>query len=189
MYLHRPEPSLMTRILGSARTLAAIVITALLASALTVRWSDASATGVTIFSPQSGVAVSAVPVTIEGALVGAGNGLVALVERGAQSPVALSVNDDAELVRGGETVPLDALRAGDSVRLTIDGLTGSVLRLHAEPEAGPAFPMRVPGTAALLAALGLIAGATALAIRNIERVPALSSRFTMPRLIPAGATR
>ncbi len=191
MYLHRPEPSWSSRILGSARTLAAIVLTALLASALTVRWSDASATGATIFSPQSGIAVAAVPVTIEGALVGAGDGRIALTEHGAESPVALTVGEDAELVRGGELVSLNALRAGDTVRLTIDGLTGSVLRLHAEPVAGSAFLMRVPGTAALLAALGLIAGATALAIANTERVPALSSRFNvnMPRFLPAGATR
>ena len=189
MYLHRPQPSWSTRIIGSARTLAAIVLTAMLASALTVRWSDASATGVTIFSPDRGVALAAVPVTIEGTLVGAGDGLVALVEHGAESPVAFSVAAEAELVRGGEAIPLDALRVGDTTRLTVDALTGSVLRLHADPVAGAAFFGRVPGTVALLAALGLIAGATALAILNREHLPALSPRFGMPRLVPAAAAR
>lgn len=189
MYLHRPEPSWSTRLLGSARTLAAIVLTALLASALTVRWSDASATGVSIFTPEPGAAVTAVPVTVEGMLVGASDGLVALVEHGAESPVAFSVSQEAHLVRGAERVPLESLRAGDRVRLTIDGRSGSVLRLHAAPVSGFAFlPQgRVPGTTALLAALGLIGGATALAIRNIERLPALSSRVSMTRLLPAAA--
>ena len=191
MYVHRPEPSWSTRLCASARTLAAIVLTALLASALTVRWSDASATGVTVFSPEGGAAVAALPVTVEGRLVGAGDGLVALVEHGAESPVAFSVGQDARLVRGEEPIPLEALRAGDSVRLTIDGRSGSVLRLHAAPVSGPVFlaPVRVPGAAAFLAALGLIGGATALAIRNIDRLPALSARIAAARLLPAAAVR
>ena len=188
MYLHRPDPSWSTRLLGSARTLAAIILTALLASAVTVRWSDASATGVTVFTPQIGAAVAAIPVTVEGTLVGASDGLVAVVEHDAESPVAFSVGRDAQLVRGEEGVPLEALRAGDTVRLTIDGRSGSVLRLHAVPASRPAFLVQVPGTAALLAALGLIGGATALAILNIERLPALSSRMSMTRLLPAATT-
>ena len=191
MYMHHPEPSWSTRLFASARTLAAIVLTALLASALTVRWSDASATGVAVFTSQGGAAVTAVPVTVEGTVVGASDGLVALVEHGAESPVAFSVGQDARLLRGEEPIPLEALRAGDTVRLTIDGRSGSVLRLHAAPVSGPAFlpSVRVPGTAALLAALGLIGGATALAIRNIERVPALSARISAARLLPAAAAR
>jgi len=43
--------------------------------------------------------------------------------------------------------------------------------------------------AALLAALGLIGGATALAIRNSERLPALSARVSAARLLPAAASR
>jgi len=191
MYLHRSEPSWSTRLFGSARTLAAIILTALLASALTVRWSDASANGITVFTPQTGAAVAAVPVAVEGTLVGASDGLVALVEHGAESPVAFSVGPDSRLVRGEEAVPLEALRAGDSVRLTIDGRSGSVLRLHAAPVAGPVFlaPVRVPGAAAFLAALGLIGGATALAVRNIDRLPALSARISAARLLPAAAVR
>jgi hypothetical protein len=192
MYVHCSEPSWSTRLFGSARTLAAVILTALLASALTVRWSDASANGITVFSPQTGAAVAAVPVAVEGTLVGASDGLVALVEHGAESPVAFSVGPDARLLRGEELVPLEALRAGDIVRLTIDGRSGSVLRLHAAPVSGPAFlpSGRVPGAAALLAALGLIGGATALAIRNSERLPALSARVSSAtRLLPAAAAR
>ncbi len=189
MYLHRPEPSWSSRLFGSARTLAAIVITALLASAMTVRWSDVAATGATIFTPERGAIVAAMPVTVEGSLVGAGDGLVALVEEGAESPVAFSVGADAQIVRGGENVPLDGLRVGDSVRVTIDGMTGSVYRLHAEPVHGTAFPARIPGSVALLAAVGFIAGAAALAIRNLDRLPALPARAVSSRLQPAAATR
>lgn len=187
MYLHRPEPSWSTRLLGSARALAAIVVTALLASALTVRWSDAAATGATIFTPERGAIVAAMPVTVEGAIVGAGDGLVALVEQGAEAPVAFSVGTDAQIVRGGEIVPLDELRVGDAVRVTIDGMTGNVYRLHAEPAAGPLFPPRVPDAAALLAAIAFIAAAALLAIRNLDRLPAIPARA--PRLLPAPAAR
>src|SRR5918993_2193717 len=84
MYMHRPEPSWSTRLFASARTLAAIVLTALLASALTVRWSDASATGVTVFTPETGSVVAAVPVTGEGGVIGAGGGVVGFVGGGAE---------------------------------------------------------------------------------------------------------
>jgi hypothetical protein len=189
MYAHRPEPTWSARFIGSARTLVAIVLTALVASALTVRWSDASATGVTVFTPEVGAAVAAVPVSVEGRLIGASNGLIALVENGGDSPVAFSVGQEADLVRGGERVSLEALRAGDTVRMTIDGRSGTVLRLHAAPVSGPAFlpAPRVPGAVAFMAALGLIGGATALAIRNIERLPTLSSRVSVARLLPATA--
>ncbi|MBW3631550.1 MAG: hypothetical protein KY456_00840 [Chloroflexi bacterium] len=188
MYLHRPDPSWSTRLLGSARTLAAIVLTALLASALTVHWSDASATGVTVFTPEIDSAMAAIPVTVEGKLVGASDGLVAVVEHDAVSPVAFTVSQDARLVRGEEGVPLEGLRAGDTVRMTIDGRSGSVLRLHAVPAPHPVFPVQVPGVAAFLAALGLIGGATALAIHNIDRLPALSARRSLTRLLPAATT-
>jgi hypothetical protein len=191
MYAHHPEPSWLTRLFGSARTLAAIVLTALLASAMTVRWSDASATGATVFTPETGAAVAAVPVTVEGRLIGVSDGLVALVEHGADSPVAFSVGQEAHLLRGEESVPLEALRTGDTVRMTIDGRSGSVLRLHAAPVSGPAFlpAARVPGAVAFMAALGLIGGATALAILNIGRLPVLSSRASAARLLPAAAAR
>jgi hypothetical protein len=75
--------------------------------------------------------------------------------------------------------------------MTIDGRSGNVLRLHAAPVVGPAFlaAPRVPGAVAFMAALGLIGGATALAIRNMERLPALSSRVLAARLLPASAAR
>jgi hypothetical protein len=164
--------------------LTAIVLTALLASALTVRWSDAAANAVAPL-PVSPATVDAIPVTIEGTLVGIGNGLIAVVEDGSTTPVAFTVGEETDLVRGGESVGLDALRDGDAVRLTVDGRSGAVMRLDADPVAGAAF--RVPGAAALLAAVGLIGGAAALAIRNLERLPQFPSRMVAARLCPAEA--
>jgi hypothetical protein len=120
-------------------------------------------------------------------MVGASDGLVAIVETGEESPVAFPIAESAQMKRQGEVVPLDAFRAGDNVRMTIDGLTGAVLRLNAEPVT--AAPFHVPGIAALMATIGLIGGATALAIRNIERLPSFSSRVAATRLLPVGAAR
>jgi hypothetical protein len=185
MYLHRPQPSWLERLLSSARTLAAIVLTAVLASALTVHWSDATATAVTATGATA--SISAIPVTVEGTVVGVGDGQLAVIEHGSASAVAFTVGEDADLVRGGEIVSLDALRGGDTVRLTIDGLSGSVLRLHADPAAVSGF--HVPGAVALLAAVGFIGGAAALAVRNPDRLPRLPSRLMATRLVPAGVAR
>jgi hypothetical protein len=187
MYVQEAQPSWPARLSGSLRTLIAIVITALLASALTVAWSDAMATGSIGAVQQRGIQTTEIPVAIEGTIVGSADGIIALVERGADAPVAFTVADNATLVRDGQAVPLDELRSGDTVRMTINGLTGDVLRLQASPASSPIF--RIPGMAAMLAALGLIAGATALAIRNIDRLPVLPSRVAMPRLLPVAATR
>lgn len=184
MYLPTPRQTWPARLAGSLRTLVAIVLTALLASALTVRLSDdAFATGAGAVAQTA----NAIPVTLEGVIVGAGDGTIALVEQGAESPIALTVGEESRLVRGGAVVALEELLPGDAVRATIDGRSGAVMQLTADPTAGAAF--RVPGAAAFLAALGLIAGATALAWRNIERVPALSSRVAVSRLLPVQAAR
>jgi predicted regulator of Ras-like GTPase activity (Roadblock/LC7/MglB family) len=189
MYLHQPKPTWSERILGSARTLAAIVLTALLASALTVRWSDAAATSIPSFTPPNSAMVSGIPVAVEGSVVGAGDGMIALIEQGAETAVAFPVGETASVMREGQAVSLDALRVGDTVRMTIDGRSGHVMRLHATPVGTSGFLPRVPDAAALLAALGLIAGATALALLNLDRLPALPVRLPASRLLHAQGAR
>ena len=189
MYVHRPKRSLLERLAGSARTLAAVGLTALLAAGLTIHWTDASATGAAAFALPNSATIDTIPVAVEGSVVGAGDGLIALVERGAESPVAFPVNADASLTRDGQIVPLDALRVGDTVRMTIDGRTGEVLRLHAIPAASSPFTLRVPGAAAFLAALGFIAGATALAMLNIDRLPVSVTRLQGARLLHTAGAR
>ena len=187
MYRHRPPVTWPERILGSARTLAAIAITTVLATAMIARWNDAAATSVTTFTPQADTEVAGVPIAIEGRVVGAGNGLVAILERGGDAPVAFPVNDGASLMRSGQAVSLEDLRVGDAVRMTIDGRSGQVLRLHATPSAPATIVPRVPDAVALLAAIGLIAGATTLAILNVHRLPPLSVHLPALRLHPQGA--
>lgn len=167
----------------SARTLTAILLTALLASALTARWSEAMATDAPAAPAAVAQASLEVPVTIAGSIVGASSGHVALVENGSDSAVAFPIADVASLTRAGQPVSIDALRVGDTVQMTVDASTGQILHLEAAPMASAA-PIYVPGAVALLAAVGLIAGATALAIVNTRHLPALPARFHGSRLMP-----
>lgn len=188
MYQLRPSPSWTARLAASARTLAVIVLTALLASTLTVQWSSqASATGATLAPFPTMAQEAGIPVTIDGTLVGVDAGRIGVLEHGAESPVAFLVGDDTRAVRLGENVPLDTLRSGDTVRMTVDGLTGTALSVHAAPAGAPIF--QVPAAAAVLAALGLIAGAVALAIVNRDRLPTLPAGHAAPRLLPVAVTR
>jgi hypothetical protein len=188
MYVHQRPSTWLERAIGSARTLTAIVLTAVLASLLTVHWSDAAATGDpdAAFSFQNGL--TTIPVSLEGTIVGAGDDLVAVLERGAVSPVAFAVDGAAPLLRAGQPIALEDLRNGDVVHLTIDGLTGSVLRLHATP-ASSGLAIRISDSVALLAAIGLIGAGTLLAIRNSDRLPRLPYRVAAARLAPAAAHR
>lgn len=176
MYVSRLQRSWSHRLLGSARTIAAFTLTVVLAVALFAHWNEATATNAPAFILSNGTEVAGIPVAIEGTVVGASDGLLALTEVDSTQPVAFPVNAAASLVRDGQNVPLEALRVGDSIRMTIDGSSGQVLRLHATP-AATQFAIRVPGAVALLAALGLIAGGAALAIRNRAQLPALPQRF------------
>lgn len=185
MYQHRPQPSVLNRLFSSARTLTVILLTALLASALTARWSDAMANDAPLAPAVVSQQSLEVPVTIAGSVVGASNGHVALVEQGSEAAVAFPISDSASLTRGGESVALDALRVGDTVQMTVDASTGQVLHLEAVPAASSIY---VPGAVALLAAVGLIAGAAALAIVNTRHLPALPARFQNSRLMPAATS-
>lgn len=176
MYVSRPQRSWTHRLLGSARTIAAFTLTAVLALALFAHWNEATATNAPAFILPNDAAVAGIPVAIEGTVVGASDSLLALTENGSTQSVAFPVNTAASLVRDGQNVPLEALRVGDSIRMTIDGSSGQVLRLHATP-AFTQFAIRVPGAIALMAALGLIAGGTVLAIRNRAQLPALPQRL------------
>ena len=162
MYVSRLQRSWSHRLLGSARTIAAFTLTVVLAVALFAHWNEATATNAPAFILSNDTEVAGIPVAIEGTVVGASDGLLALTEVDSTQPVAFPVNAAASLVRDGQNVPLEALRVGDSIRMTIDGSSGQVLRLHATP-AATQFAIRVPGAVALLAALGLIAGGAALA--------------------------
>lgn len=179
MYRSRLDRSWSQFLLRSARTTATVFLTAVMAIALIAHWNEASANNAPAFVLPNDAAMAGIPVAIEGTVVGASDGLLALREDESLSPVAFPVSAAASLTRDGQNVPLESLRVGDAVRMTIDGSSGQVLRLHATPAADP-FAIRVPGAIALLAALGLIAGAATLAIRNRAQLPALPQRLPAP---------
>ncbi|MFN8593277.1 MAG: hypothetical protein U0031_17620 [Thermomicrobiales bacterium] len=185
MYLHQPAPSWIARLVTSARTLLALGLIAILASAVSVHWSSqVSATG----SSNPGdivVPLNAIPVAIDGTLVGVNPNTIAVQESGSDAPVAFLLSADTRVVREGQPVSLSSLANGDAVRMTVDGRTGSILRLHATP-ATP--PFQVPGIVALLASLGLIAGAAALVFLNRECFAGLPARRLLPGLTVASAT-
>lgn len=189
MYLSTPCRSWASHLLSSARTLVAVAIIAVLALSMISRWSDASANSAHSFTPLSSASIPSLPVAIDGTVVGTSDSAVALLERGSDSPVAFPLHADAYLVRADQAVALDALRAGDAVRMTIDGRTGQVLNLVATPAARSPFAIRVPGAVALLAAVGLIVAGTALAIRNIERLPTLPYRLPAAQSLRVEAAR
>jgi hypothetical protein len=187
MYQPQLSPTWVARLTASGRTLIALALIAILASAVSVHWSSqVSATGSTSLTGDFVAPLDAVPVAIDGTLVGVGADTVAVVERGSDSPVAFLLSADTRVLREGAIVSATTLATGDTLRMTVDGRTGAVLRVHATP-AAPRF--QVPAAAALLATLGLIAGGTALVLLNRDRLPALPTRRLLPRLAPAAATR
>lgn len=116
-------------------------------------------------------AQSGVPVAVTATLLGVVDGRLAVQETAGAKPVAFPIAADAAIVRGGDPVALDALRPGDELRMTVDGRTGSVLRLDADPRPGPRFAPA--GEVALLAALGFVGGAATLVVRQRRPRPLL----------------
>src|SRR5689334_14248009 len=99
MYVSRSQRSWTHRLVGSARTIAAFTLTLVLALALFAHWTDATATNAPAFTLPNDAAVTGIPVAVEGTVVGASDGLLALTEDGSTQPVAFSVNSAANLVR------------------------------------------------------------------------------------------
>lgn len=115
--------------------------------------------------PSFATAPVGIPVAISGTLLGTIDGGLAVQESGSTEAVAFPVVDAERLTitRGGEDVEIGLLRAGDAVSMTVDGLTGRVLRVDAHAAAGSRFaPSNEVG---LLASLGLVAAAALLTVR------------------------
>ena len=121
----------------------------------------AVASGATRAPAPAQAAVPVLPVDVRGTIVASRDGLLGVHEDGATAPVSFPLDDRALLVRDGGAAAIDDLRAGDLVRMTIDGQTGRVLQLQAAPADGTwrdrldtAGPLAV---IALVVALGLLA--------------------------------
>lgn len=138
--------------------------------------------------PSLATAPVGVPVAISGTLLGTLDGGLAVQETGSTDAVAFPVVDAERLTvtRGGDEANLGLLQAGDSVSMTIDGLTGRVLRVDAQAAAGSRFaPSNEVG---LLAALGLVAAAALLTAR-LRRPQPLAAAAARRPLADAVATR
>lgn len=100
--------------------------------------------------------LSAAAVEIDGTLVEAGAGRVTIAQPG-QPQAAFRLAQDVALARDGAAGALTDLSPGDRVRLTIDGRTGLVVALRAEPAAPPLPTLPLVGLALVPALLvGLI---------------------------------
>ena len=145
--------------------LAGLVLAARPAAASIVR----VAPGAPATEPQAIPSTAPAPalVAISGTVVARGDGLLAVRERGGEGTVAFMIGG-ALLTREGDPVTLDALHRGDDVRMVVDGRTGQVLRLQAEPGS-----TGVAGTPAAIAALALVAAAILLVRRQARTWPAV----------------
>ena len=115
--------------------------------------------------PNPGTMTEVLPVDARGTVLGLNEGGIVVQEPNGAGPVAFPVALGLVVTRGGAAVPVGELRAGDSIAMTIDGRSGSVLRADATAAAAP-FPFAPSGEAALLASLGLIGGGVALVTRR-----------------------
>ncbi|MFM9105333.1 MAG: hypothetical protein ACKOWF_01380 [Chloroflexota bacterium] len=140
------------------------ILAAVLGFTFAVNDPAVSAESAAAFSAVPGEIGFVLPVDVQGAVLGVSDGRLAIIETAGDGPVAFPVALGLSVTRGGVEVPVDALRPGDRIAMTVDGRTGSVLRADARPAAAP--PFAPSGEAALLAALGLAGGGVALAIRR-----------------------
>ncbi len=112
-------------------------------------------------TPAAGIPAS--PATIDGTLIGAGGGRVAIAQPG-QPRAEHRLADDAPVARDGAESALAALMVGDRVRLTVDPATGLVIALDASPASRPLPTLP-------LVALALIPPILAALVLNRRRAP------------------
>lgn len=86
--------------------------------------------------PSSRAVVAALLVPVEGTVVAAGEGLLGVHETGAAFPVSFMMGTGAFLTRDAQTATRADLRAGDRVRMTVDGRTGQIIELRASGQNG-----------------------------------------------------
>lgn len=129
------------------------------------------------------MAVPVIPVQVSGTVVAAGDGLLGVHEAHAVAPVSFTLGGDALLIRDGAAAEVDDLRAGDHVRMTVDGRTGRILQLRADPVAA-GWRTRLD-TLGPLAALALVASLGFLAARRWVPIrPTLRPRPTVGAAVP-----
>ena len=157
-----------------ALTLAAGLVVLQIVHAARVTGSEAAPAPAAPIGPAP--ATPALLVDASGVVVAVGGGLLAVRERTDAAPVAFAAGTDTLVTRDGASTDLDALRPGDTVRMTVDGRAGRVLQVRAD-----AAPM---GWTERLAALGPIA-AIALVLAGallVARLRGFGQAFAVPSI-------
>lgn len=77
------------------------------------------------------------PVTTTGKITGVGGNEIQVAAKGSDAPSAFTLAPDAAVTRDGKAVDLGQLQPGDSVTLTVDGMTRMVVHAHAETPPTP----------------------------------------------------
>ena len=124
--------------LGHSRWFIGVVLGAQ-ALALLLAFSPSSSRSATAADHAAGQLRSPM-VEVSGRVVAVGVGVVGVREAGGEQPVAFMVNGQTRVKRAGDAAPVSALRAGDAVRMTVDGRTGVVQALRAAPRANGPLP-------------------------------------------------
>jgi hypothetical protein len=106
-------------------------------------------------------------VTVTGSVVTVGDGWIGVHEPDGDAPVAFLVGPGSQLVRSDRPVTAAALRPGDRLRMTVDGRTGQILLLEADPAS--AGLRRLASVLGWLVPVGLIVGAAIVWARTRSR--------------------
>lgn len=85
---------------------------------------------------EAAAAVAAPLVPVGGTIVAVGDGLLGVQEASTSTAVSFMLGAETLLTRDGEAAAVDDLRAGDRVRMTVDGRTGQILQLRADAAGG-----------------------------------------------------
>lgn len=101
-----------------------------------------------------------VPVEINGKVVAVRGDQLGVLEAGAEQPVAFTFRPETRIERGGERVAASELHPGDTIRMTIDGRSGTIDIVRAAPQSDP---FGAAGTATWLVPLVVVTAAITFA--------------------------
>ena len=124
-------------------------------------------------------ATPAVLVTVAGTVVAVSDELLGVQETEGTQPVSFVIDADTLVTRDGNADGASSLRPGDSVAMTVDGSTGRILQLRADP--APAGWRERVAAAGPVAALALIVAA-ALLVARVRGIGPLTAPPALLRL-------
>ena len=160
-----------------ACALAAALLTLQVLHASGVTGNAAAPGMVPVAAPRT--ATPAVLVTVAGTVVAVSDQLLGVQETGGTQPVSFVIDVDTLVTRDGNADGASSVRPGDNVTMTVDGSTGRILELRADP-APTGWRERV-AAAGPVAALALVVAA-ALLVARIRGIRPLTAPPALLRL-------